>query len=74
MDEVYEPTEERERIVAGLEAIEREAVALAETVTDRASAHRVRNVAQSAASQKSLLIQDWQFADRERAAADERAA
>lgn len=64
LDELnYERTEERVRILGALDDLQRRAEALAKTVADSGSAHRVRNVAQSVASQRSLLEQDWHLGD-----------
>lgn len=62
---VYEKTDERGRVIEGLAEIEQRAVELAGSLADRRTAHRVRNVAQSAAAQRSLLEQDWHLADAE---------
>lgn len=59
---VYEKTPERERILLGLELLEKVTVAFADTIADTNDKHRVCNVAQSVASQKSLLEQDWSLA------------
>ena len=64
----FEKTPEREHILGELDEIEGRLVRLAESIVDEGTHHRVRNVAQSAASQKSLLIQDWHFEDKEKAA------
>lgn len=69
----FEETEERRSVLKELDEIEAKVVRLAESLSDKGAHHRVRNVAQSVASQKSLLIQDWHFEDKEKADSEQAA-
>jgi hypothetical protein len=59
----YTPTPERERLIAALDDLQHRAVEIALGSDDKTVQHRFRNVAQGVASQKSLLILDWEMAD-----------
>jgi hypothetical protein len=67
----YEETEERAAIVEGLNSAQEHlehVAALMRAAGQPERAHRTLNLAQGAAAQKSLLAQDWHFADLRRAA------
>jgi hypothetical protein len=60
---VYEKSAERLALLSILTGIEHTVMGVGETVQDKASRHRIHNLAQSAAAQRDLLEQDWTLAD-----------
>lgn len=62
-DLVFVLTPERAELLAELDELEARVVRLAASQQKSETCHRIRNIAQAIAAQKSLLVQDWHFAD-----------
>jgi hypothetical protein len=68
----FKETPERRAIVEGLTKLEKDAVDLSELIQAAGyeeRAHKVRNLAQAASGQRTLITRDWQEEDANQAAA-----